>query len=681
MKIWDNGKVAYDEQCRTGPLATRAYSVLEIKSFDEERREFSGVATTPSTDLMEDIVESKGGQFNLPIPLLWQHDKERPVGHITHVEVTEGGIKVRGNLVRPFEGAPPTWAERLNVAWADMKTRLVRGLSIGFKPLQWEPIKNSMGYRYTKWSWLELSPVTIAANMDASITAIKSIAMQQERAASGQDAPSRVVRLDSPAGVTAKRRSITPQEGNAMNVSEQIRAFEAKRMAMSTQLDALLEKAAADGCRTLDENEQKEHDELDADVARIDQHLENLHAAEARQMARAKPVDQAKSGVMQASRARDPYITAGRDQLPPGVEFARFVKCVVASRGIPLAAYEVAKSQYPDNPRLQTILKAAVAAGTTSDVTWAAPLVEYQQLASEFIEFLRPQTILGKFGTNGIPALNPVPFNVRIPRQTTGGQGYWVGQGKAKPLTKFDFDSVTFDFYKVANIAVLTDELVRFSNPSADTLTRNALAAALRARLDIDFIDPAKAAVANVSPASITNGITGITSSGTGVDGIFADLEAVMAAFGANNLAPNVAIMSSMNALALSMLRYPLSGAPVFGGMSAQGGSFNGLPVIVSEYVTQIGDTGSSPIVFLNTNEILLADDGTVTIDASNQASLEMSDAPAHNSHTPTGASLVSMWQTNSVALKAERYINWLRARDEAVVWIDAAAYTSVPAT
>ena len=188
-------------------------------------------------------------------------------------------------------------------------------------------------------------------------------------------------------------------------------------------------------------------------------------------------------------------------------------------------------------------------------------------------------------------------------------------------------------------------------------------------------------AVAGVSPASITNGITGITSNGTGVDGIFADLEAVMAAFGANNLAPNVAIMSSMNALALSMLRYPLSGAPVFSGMTAQGGSFNGLPVIVSEYVSQVGDTGSSPIVFLNTNEILLADDGTVTIDASNQASLEMSDAPAHNSGTPTPAQLVSMWQTNSVALKAERYINWLRARDEAVVWIEAAAYTSVPST
>lgn len=660
------------------PIATRAYSVLEIKSFDEDTRAFTGVATTPTTDLMEDVVESKGGQFKLPIPFLWQHDKERPVGHITHAQISDNEIAVRGRLERPFEGAPASWAERLNVAWADIKTGLVRGLSIGFKPLEWEPIKGTYGNRFTKWTWLELSAVTIPANTDASILTIKSIAAREEQAASGRNAASRVVRLDSPAGVTAKRRSITPQEGNAMNVSDQIKSFEAKRMATATQLDVLLEKAAEEG-RTLDEAEQKEHDELDADVARIDQHLDNLHAAEARQMARAKPVE--KGGVVAASRSRDPYITAGRETLPPGVEFARFVKCVVASRGIPLAAFEVAKHQYPDNPRLQTILKAAVAAGTTSDVAWASPLVEYQQLASEFIDFLRPQTILGKFGTNGIPALNAVPFNVRIPRQMTGGQGYWVGQGKAKPLTKFDFDSVTFDFYKVANIAVLTDELVRFSNPSADLLTRNSLAAALRARLDIDFIDPGKAIDVGVSPASITNGITGITSSGTGADGIFADLEAVMGAFAASGLAPNVAIMSSMNALALSMLRYPLSGAPVFGGMSAQGGTFNGLPVIVSEYVSQVGETGSSPIVFLNTNEILLADDGTVTIDASNQASLEMSDAPAHNSGTPTGASLVSMWQTNSVALKAERYINWLRARDEAVVWIDGAAYTSVPST
>jgi hypothetical protein len=59
-------------------------------------------------------------------------------------------------------------------------------------------------------------------------------------------------------------------------------------------------------------------------------------------------------------------------------------------------------------------------------------------------------------------------------------------------------------FTKVAAISVVTEELLRFSSPSADRLVRDGLAGAVIARLDIDFIDPGKAAVANVSPASIT---------------------------------------------------------------------------------------------------------------------------------------------------------------------------------
>src|SRR4029077_8728361 len=117
-------------------------------------------------------------------------------------------------------------------------------------------------------------------------------------------------------------------------------------------------------------------------------------------------------------------------------------------------------------------------------------------------------------GTNGIPSLRRVPFNVSIPSQTTGGDGYWVGEGAPKPLTKFDFTTINIRWSKLAAISVLTEELVRFSNPNAETLVRDQLAAAIIARMDIDFVDPAKAAVANVSPASITNGVTPIPSTG-----------------------------------------------------------------------------------------------------------------------------------------------------------------------
>ena len=43
---------------------------------------------------------------------------------------------------------------------------------------------------------------------------------------------------------------------------------------------------------------------------------------------------------------------------------------------------------------------------------------------------------------------------------------------------------------------------------------------------------------------------------------------------------------------------------------------------------------------------------------------------------TPT--TMVSMWQTNSIALRAERFINWDKRRDEAVVYMDDVNWGSV---
>lgn len=648
----------------------RAYSVLNIKSVDEDKRELRGVATTPSTDRMGDVVEPKGADYTLPIPLLWQHDSSQPIGHVTAAKVSKDGIEITAKMVEIKE--PGRLKDRLDEAWQSIKSGLVRGLSIGFQAKETARIEDSFGYRFIKWNWLELSAVTIPANAEASITAIKSISDTQLRAASGLTQKS-VVTLDKSAGASAKQIKTKPEEGIVnMDMSEKIKSWETKLFAVSEQMDAIMKKAA-DEDRTLDDDESTQYDDLKDEKAKVEGHLQRLRDHEASVAAKAKPVSEVKSPT-EGSRARDPYITV-KDNLPKGVEFARYVKCLAAARGNRFEALEIAKSKYPDHPRLHTVLKAAVNAGTTTDAAWAGPLVEYNTLVSEFIEFLRPQTIIGR-----LPALRAVPFNIRMQMQTSGGEGYWVGQGAPKPLTSFNFDDVTLGFAKVANIAVLTDELVRFSNPSADVIVRQSLADALRARLDIDFVDPAKALVSNVSPASITNGVTGLTSSGTGIDGVYGDVQALMNAFLAANLVPNAWIMSSINALALSMMRNAL-GQREFPDISVSGGSFMGLPVVTSEYLTQVGDTSGSPLILLNTNEIYLADDGQVVIDASREASLQMLDNPTNNSSTATATTMVSMFQTNSIALKAERFINWQRRRDEAVQYVEHASYTNLSVT
>jgi HK97 family phage prohead protease len=152
----------------------RAYATLQIKSVAtsaDGKRTFTGIASTPSLDRQGDIVEPSGAQFTLPIPFLWQHDSKQPIGWINKATVTAQGIAVEGEVADiPEEGS---LKDKLTEAWQYIKNKLVRGLSIGFDPIERRKIDGASGYRYTKWNFLELSAVTIPANQDASITSIK----------------------------------------------------------------------------------------------------------------------------------------------------------------------------------------------------------------------------------------------------------------------------------------------------------------------------------------------------------------------------------------------------------------------------------------------------------------------------------------------------------------------------
>jgi hypothetical protein len=57
----------------------------------------------------------------------------------------------------------------------------------------------------------------------------------------------------------------------------------------------------------------------------------------------------------------------------------------------------------------------------------------------------------------------------------------------------------------------------------------------------------------------------------------------------------------------------------------------------------------------------------------SREATLQMNDAPAAPDATTVFRSL---WQDNLVGLRAERMINWQRARTAAVYYLTDAAYT-----
>jgi len=647
----------------------RAYSVLTVKAVEEDKRIIRGTATTPLPDRLGDIVEPLGVKFKNPLPLLHQHDSTRPVGTVKFDKPTKDGITFEARL--PEIAEPGPLKDRVDTAWGEIKAGLVRAVSIGFRAVEYA-FMDEGGIRYLASEIMELSLVTIPANTGATISEIKSID-HPLLAATGKEPrdDDRPVPPGASGKSTKTVKSLAPKEKPmAKTIAEQISAFEATRAAKAAELETIMTTTEGE---TLDADAAEAADGLTGDLKSIDDHLKRLRLVETLKAQSAKPV----SGVEDektGSEARVPAQVKTVQKLAPGIGFARLAKVKALSRLDGESPRVIAKNLYgEDSAVFGVVSKAAVAAGTTNG--WAGFLVgDESSVFADFVEYLRPQTILGRFGANGVPSLRRVPFRTALLSQTGKGTGYWVGEGKAKPLTSITGERTTLEPLKVANIAVVTEEVLRDSSPSAEMILRDELAAALRERLDTDFINPAKSASANISPASITNGISAIASSGTDADAVRADIQAIFGEFIAANNAPTsgVWIMPATMALSMSLMQNPL-GQPEFPGINMSGGTFFGLPVIVSEYMPTI--TGGSYVALVNAQDIYLADDGQVTVDMSREASLQMDDAPTMNSDSPLGTSVVSLWQTNSVGFRAERTINWARRRDSAVALLSGVAW------
>lgn len=649
----------------------RAYSVLDVKAVNAETRTITGWATTPGVDRVGDVVEPLGVQYKNPLPLLWQHDHQQPVGLVEFGKPTAKGVPFTATFAEVTE--PVGLFNRIEEAWQSVKAGLVRAVSIGFRDLGSEPIKGSWGTRFLKTEVYELSLVTIPANAEATITSIKSFDIGAPAASGKKDFT--VVRLGKPAGASATAVKTIPaipkpEEGQDMNIAEQIKSFKDAMAQKQLRQKELME--GADG-RTLDAAESEEFDTVTDEITATEVHIKRLEAMEKSNIANAKPVVDT-SGMQERNRA--PAVVKSLKNEEPGIGFAKFALAMYAGKGDPTSAKAFAEHKFGDDVRLQSVMKAAVAAGTTTSPTWAGNLVDYQNLSAEFIEFLRPKTIVGQFGTNGIPSLRRVPFNSRIPGKTAAGRAQWVGEGYRKPVTAAGYDAVTMKWAKIAAISVVTEELERFSDPAIVQLTRDDLADAVIERMDEDFVDPLKAAGtgASESPASITNGVTPIPSTGTDADGIRADIAALWAVADNTNLPTGSAvyITDAKTARALSLLRNPL-GTREFPGVRVNGvGDLDGTPIIISNYVPS--DSSGSLFILAFASEIYLADDGQVNIDISREATIFLDDAAATS--TPTAAQLVSMFQTNQLAVRAERYVRWQKRRPQAVSYLSGVSWS-----
>ena len=450
-------------------------------------------------------------------------------------------------------------------------------------------------------------------------------------------------------------------------IADQIKDLENTRAAKAARMTDVMQKSIDEG-RSTDDAEAEEFDTLELEIKQLDEDLVRLRKLQVANAQTASPVVGDTKAAASSSRGAPTIIikSKDKDEAFVGQNFTRMViaKAVAKSQGCDVVGY--ANNRWgKTNPTLVEVMKTDVAGGGSGSGEWGAELVQADaRFTGDFIDFLYSKTLY-----NQLP-LREVPAHVTIKGQDGAATGYWVGESKAIPVSAADFNTVTLTPLKVAAMAVVSNELLRDSSPSAELLVRDSIVQAAAQRIDTTFISTT-AASAGISPAGILNNISATTSAGTDTTGLLNDIKELRYRFiNAQNSGGLVWVMNPSLASSLSLMRNAL-GQREFTEINEEGGRLEGAAVYVSDNVN------ASHFILLKPSDIFRIGQGGIQVSMSEHATIEMADNPAGASDTPADQTqgIVGMFQTESTALKVVQSINFQRRRESAVAYINDADY------
>jgi HK97 family phage prohead protease len=100
------------------------------------------------------------------IPMLWQHDPSMPIGVWPDVVEDDKGLKVAGELILDVPQA--------TIARVLLKKKAIKGLSIGYRTVDYEIDRTTGARRLKKVDLWEISLVTFPMLPEAQITSVKN---------------------------------------------------------------------------------------------------------------------------------------------------------------------------------------------------------------------------------------------------------------------------------------------------------------------------------------------------------------------------------------------------------------------------------------------------------------------------------------------------------------------------
>lgn len=107
----------------------------------------------------------------------------------------------------------------------------------------------------------------------------------------------------------------------------------------------------------------------------------------------------------------------------------------------------------------------------------------------ELIQLLRNKEALVNAGARIIPL--PPSGSLKLPRQTSPTQGYWLGENTNITISQFQTGAVLLRGRKCCALVVMPGELLRFASPAAEAIVREDMTKTLSLTLDLGLLQGA----------------------------------------------------------------------------------------------------------------------------------------------------------------------------------------------
>jgi HK97 family phage prohead protease/HK97 family phage major capsid protein len=606
------------------------------------------VLSDATVDRYGDIVEPAGWDlknFKRNPIALFGHRSDFPIGKWADLRI-EGG-KLIGRLVLAAKGT----SQRIDEMIALVEQGVLRAVSVGFRPLEMEPVDPKKPYgamRYLRQELLETSLVSVPAN-PAAVAVARSLNLSQEALAMAFGEQAEKTPPAGSIGRQAAKPIIETRKTAMKTLSQRIEDAQADLVAKKDRLVELTSAEVAD----LDAIEA-----LNDDIGVQERTVAALKASEAKIGISAAPAA--------PSIARRPL---GFPQKEIG-GFDLLVRSAVVN-GCSLftgkSVDKVLDERYPGHEATAIIAKADQTIGTTSVSGWAAELV--QTVNQGFLEALTGYSVYPELRNRGIGLSFDGVGTVKIPRRTGGtAAGGFVAEGSPIKVGKLTTAAAELTPKKMGVIVAFSKELTKRATPAIEALVRRAILEDTASVLDAAILDSTASSTAR--PAGLLNGLSAVATGYGGGDHVAVkeDFKALLAPFITANASDNITvIMNPAQGLSIAMMDGPDNTTAWFQAIRDR------VTIIESTYAT------ANRIIAIRNSDFATAIGDAPEFDMSEQATIHMEDTTPLEIVSGTGPTTAdpvrSLWQTNTMGIRMLMDVSWVMARPSMVQWINGTSY------